>query len=139
MLSLVIFHSCRGAILIQLIKMKKGIMQYSLDIVWVTPHVMSTAIKGKFCTTYKSEISTLIHPFWKYFQTYNMYIRPKHTFPFPHVWKRVIFQFLTGIPTSICAQDHLVILSQASVNSYKGHPALKPLCLQTADNNRHIK
>jgi hypothetical protein len=67
MLSLVIFHSCRGAILIQLIKMKQGIMQYSLDIVWVTPHVMSTAIKGKFCTTYKSEISTPNPPILKVF------------------------------------------------------------------------
>lgn len=33
MLSLAIFHSCRGVILIQLIKVKQGIMQYSLDIV----------------------------------------------------------------------------------------------------------
>ena len=33
MLSLAIFHSCRGAILIKLIKIKQGIMQYSLDIV----------------------------------------------------------------------------------------------------------
>jgi len=70
-----------------------------------------------------------------------MYIRPKVHFPFspfPHVWRPVIFQFRTGIPTSTCVQDHLVILSQASVNSYKGHPARKSLCLQT-DDNRHIK
>jgi len=33
MLSLAIFHSCRGAILIQFIKMKQGIMQYNLYIV----------------------------------------------------------------------------------------------------------
>ena len=50
------------------------------------------------------------------------------------VWKRVRFQFLNGIPTLTCVQDHLVILSQALVSSFKGHPARKPLCLQTNNN-----
>jgi hypothetical protein len=71
------------------------------------------------------------------FQTYNIYIRQKTPFRFPLwplVWKRVWFLFLTWISTLTCAQDYLLKISETTINSYKGHPAHKPLYLQTDDN-----
>ena len=49
----------------------------------------------------------------------------------PLAWKRVWFQFLTWISTLTCAQDYLLKISETTINSYKGHPAHKPLYLQT--------
>lgn len=56
--------------------------------------------------------------------------------PLTLVWKRVWFLFLTWISTLTCAQDYLLKISETTINSYKGHPAHKPLYLQTDDNNR---
>jgi hypothetical protein len=43
-------------------------------------------------------------------------------------------QFLTWISTLTCAQDYLLKISETPINPYKGHPARKPLYLQTDDN-----
>ena len=74
------------------------------------------------------------------FQTYNIYIREKTPFlfpPWPLVWKRVWFLFITWISTLTCAQDYLLKISETTISSYNDHPVHKPLYLQTDDNNRH--